>query len=271
MNQTIKENSPLELYETAYKLHYADGNILEACNFYKAIIDEFPNSNECGYAVIQLQKIQANSVSESLQSTTNRFALLQFIVIGLCLVICLTLSTAAFLSSKKTNANIEALSMVSQAISLIYAGYDSEALELLNKAKTVSSGKLCAPYLLSANIFINTQQYARAKAEFDIYQRISGKNDSVFKKIVAIKPEKIEKKTQSAKIDTALEPEAVSAVVQPTPPPAPVIVRQAVPEKASFSPSATRTKQKSERIKSGRSLKSGAKPTQNGADTISFF
>ena len=64
MNETIKENSPLELYESAYKAHYIEGNIPEACRMYKTIIDEFPNSNECGYSVIQLQKIQANAVSD---------------------------------------------------------------------------------------------------------------------------------------------------------------------------------------------------------------
>jgi len=43
MNETIKENSPLELYETAYKLHYIEGNIPLACRMYKAIItDDFP-------------------------------------------------------------------------------------------------------------------------------------------------------------------------------------------------------------------------------------
>ena len=52
-----------------------------------------------------------------------------------------------FLSLKKTKADTEALSLVSQAISLIYAGYESDALEVLNKRKTVSGGKLSVPYL----------------------------------------------------------------------------------------------------------------------------
>ena len=120
--------------------------------------------------------------------------------------LCLSLSTAAFLSLKKTKADTEALSLVSQAISLIYAGYESDALEVLNKAKTVSGGKLSVPYLLSANIYINMQQYARAKGEYEVYQKTSGKNDSAFKKMVSIKIEKIEKKAVPAKADSPDSP-----------------------------------------------------------------
>jgi tetratricopeptide (TPR) repeat protein len=268
MNESIKENSPLELYESAYKLHYIDGNIPDACRMYKTIIEEFPNSNECGYAVIQLQKIQANEVSDGFRSSFASFSMVQLIVIGLCMIVCLVLSSAAFLSLKKTKADTEALSLVSQAISLIYAGYESDALEILNRAKTVSNGKLSVPYLLSANIYINMQQYARAKAEYDVYQRTSGKNDSAFKKMVSIKIERIEKKPVPAKTDSPAVTEAAVVPEAPPapPPPPPAAIRPSAAERAQAA--AIRARQKAERAKPARASK---RPGQNAADTISFF
>jgi tetratricopeptide (TPR) repeat protein len=274
MNEINKENSPLELYETAYKYHYIEGNIPEACRVYKAIIDEFPNSNECGYSVIQLQKIQANEVSGGLRFANGRFSPLQLIVAGLCVIVCLALSTAAFLSLKKTKADTEALSLVSQAICMIYAGYESDALEILAKAKVVSDGKLSAPYLLSANIYINMQQYARAKAEYDIFQRTSGKNDAAFRKMVSIKIEKVDKKTLPVKVDSpAVTEAAVVAEAPQTPPPPPpqVLTKPASQERAIAQPGMARIKQKAERARAAHPAKSGGKSSQNAADTISFF
>jgi len=85
---------------------------------YKAIIDDFPNSNECGYAVIQLQKIQANDVADRVHAATNYLAMFQINCSdAFCIIVCLTLSIAAFLSIKKAKSDLEALSLVSQAIS----------------------------------------------------------------------------------------------------------------------------------------------------------
>lgn len=261
MNETIKENSPLELYETAYKLHYMDGNIPEACRMYKAIIDDFPNSNECGYAVIQLQKIQANNVADSIRATTGRFTMLQVIAVALCIIVCLTLSIAAFLSLNKAKSDLKALSMVSQAISMLYAGNDTDALEILNKAKVVSKGTMSAPYLLSANIYINMQQFTRAKAEYEAYQRTSGKTDNAFKRMVAIKSDKIDKRTQPVKTDSTPASEAV--VIQESP----AIAKQPLPEKASSQPAPVKIKPKIEKIRPVRA-KTGKPAAQ---DTISFF
>jgi hypothetical protein len=69
-------NSPLELYEKAYRLQYEENKISEACRLYKAIIDEFPDSNECGYAVIQLEKLIAGAVSEKIVVSSRLSTLL---------------------------------------------------------------------------------------------------------------------------------------------------------------------------------------------------
>jgi hypothetical protein len=269
MNETNKENSPLELYETAYTLHYIDGNIPEACRMYKAIIDDFPNSNECGYAVIQLQKIQANDVAEGVRASTNLFAMLQIIAVTLCILVCLTLSVAAFLSVKKAKSDLEALSLVSQAISMLYAGNESDALETLSKAKTVSRRTMSAPYLLAANIYINMQQFTRAKAEYEAYQKVSGKSDTVFKKMVSIKSDKGDKKIQPVRNDSM--PVTETSTVQEAPTPAPAVVKQPLPERVSAPPAPIKTKPKTEKIKPARSPRTGAKSSPNTAPDTSFF
>ena len=266
MNETIKENSPLELYETAYKLHYIEGNIPLACRMYKAIIDDFPNSNECGYAVIQLQKIQANDVADRVHAATNYLAMFQIIAVTICIIVCLTLSIAAFLSIKKAKSDLEALSLVSQAISVLYAGNDTDALEILNKAKVVSRGAMSAPYLLTANIYMNMQQFTRAKAEYETYQRTSGKIDNAFKRMVAIKLERVDKKNQLIKSDSTPASEVV-AVQEPPPNPAPVLAKQPPPERVSAQPAPIRIKPKTEKIRPVRS-KTGKSAAP---DTISFF
>jgi len=60
-------DTPLELYEEAYRLHYHDKKIPDAVKIYETIIRDFPDSNECGYAFIQLQKVKANDISKMLR------------------------------------------------------------------------------------------------------------------------------------------------------------------------------------------------------------
>jgi hypothetical protein len=60
-------DTPLELYEEAYRLHYHEKKIPEAARIYETIIRDFPDSNECGYAFIQLQKVKANDISKLLK------------------------------------------------------------------------------------------------------------------------------------------------------------------------------------------------------------
>jgi hypothetical protein len=56
----------LDLYSEAYARHYKDNDIEKACVLYKEIIRRFPESNECAYAGLQLEKIGATlTVAES--------------------------------------------------------------------------------------------------------------------------------------------------------------------------------------------------------------
>jgi hypothetical protein len=61
-------NTPFELYEEAYRLHYREKLIPDAVKIYETLMREFPDSSECGYAFIQLQKIKANEITERLQA-----------------------------------------------------------------------------------------------------------------------------------------------------------------------------------------------------------
>jgi len=264
MSNAELENSSLELYETAYKLHYIDGNIPEACRIYKVIIDEFPNSNECGYAVIQLQKIQANEVSEKIN--TGVFPSLLIFILAAVTVVCLIVTTVALVSLKKVHSELTTLSLVSQALSIMYGGSDNDALEILGRAKTLSQGKISAPYLLSANIYMNSQQYARARAEFDTYQKISGETDSVFKKMVTVKIDRNEKTVSTQKTDsthgTALQP--ASAAEYPA-----ATFKPTIAERAAAAPQTVRQKPKIEKSRPVRPVRKGA--AGSNPDSVSFF
>jgi tetratricopeptide (TPR) repeat protein len=260
MSTAEKENSSLELYETAYKLHYVEGNITEACRIYKVIIDEFPNSNECGYAVIQLQKIQANDIADNLK--TGHASKMMLYGMAACIATCVIVMIFAVASSRRNHNQIETLSLVSQALSIMYGGSDIDALEILSRAKTLSEGKMSAPYLLSANIYMNLQQYSRAHAEFDKYQKVSGKTDSVFRKMVTVKIEK--SPAPPVKVDSTPPAVAQAPVTEAAPAAASPKPTQA--ERVAQAPIA-RPKPK---IEKQRPARPSRKPGTT-VDSISFF
>ncbi len=260
MSEAPMENSSLELYETAYKLQYVDGNVPEACRIYKIIIDEFPDSNECGYAVIQLQKIQANDVADRIKTggKPQTFPL----IMAMTTVVCVIVLFFVLLSLKKVHSELQTLSLVSQALSIMYGGSDNDALEILSRAKTLSGGKMSAPYLLSANIYMNMQQYSRARAEFEKYQKMTGKTDSVFKKMVGVKIDKSEKTAVPAKTDS-LQP--ISA---PASSPAAETTFKPAPTERAAQPPPVRPRPKIERPRPQRPSRKGPGGTP---DSISFF
>lgn len=63
----ISNSSALQMYNSAYRLHYENNDIKEACRLYREIIRHFPDSNESAYAVVQLEKIGAQEALKSLQ------------------------------------------------------------------------------------------------------------------------------------------------------------------------------------------------------------
>ncbi|HAJ78188.1 MAG TPA: hypothetical protein DCO75_00320 [Fibrobacteres bacterium] len=254
MNEGNMENSSLELYETAYNLHYVEGNLSDACRIYKAIIDEFPDSNECGYAVIQLQKIQANEISEKIKTVQSPN--IPGIIAVVCTIICVVVMLIALILIKKADSEIEAVSMVSQALCMVYAGNNDEALEILGRAKTFTKGNMSSPYLLSAGIYTDMRQYEAARADFEKYRKMTGGSDNMFKKMIAEKPEK-DKTAPAIKTDSTKN-QAVSSAADAT-------FKPVQNEKAVQTP-AVKQHPKMEKPRPQRSLKKSV-----NADSISFF
>jgi hypothetical protein len=65
--QDITNSSALQLYHSAYRFHYEANDLKEACRMYREIIRNFPDSSECAYAVVQLEKIGAQEALKALQ------------------------------------------------------------------------------------------------------------------------------------------------------------------------------------------------------------
>ncbi len=161
------ENSPLELYETAYRLHYAENKIPEALRYYEALIKEFPESNECGYAVVQIQKIKSNDVAASVvgKSKAHPLATLSFL---LCLLIMGGLGYAWLILQDKLAAAQRQTSLSVKALANVTSGNDDDALMLLNEMKLLSKTDI-TPYELSALIYRKAGKIDKARAEYDTF------------------------------------------------------------------------------------------------------
>ncbi len=142
-------NSPLELYEKAYRLQYEENKIPEACRLYKVIIDEFPDSNECGYSVIQLEKIISGAVSERIVVTSKlstMLAVAALVVSGACL------AGVIFIGSyftKTVDSRLSSLSAVSHNLAMQEAAKVKAEEEMLAK-KTAGEEKPVADTVASA-------------------------------------------------------------------------------------------------------------------------
>jgi tetratricopeptide (TPR) repeat protein len=182
-------NSPLELYEKAYRLHYDEGRIPEACRIYKAIVNEFPDSNECGYAVIQLEKILSQSVSERINVSSRWVGVLAVIAIIVSACCCAAVVFISATYVRNISARLSSVSLISQAIGKMSAGKDKDALDLLAEAKSALQNKDFAPYLLSADIYMKKQQYGRAMAEYDTLRKLPGGETVAKEEMVKAKAE----------------------------------------------------------------------------------
>jgi hypothetical protein len=182
-------NSPLELYEKAYRLHYDEGRISDACRIYKAIVDEFPDSNECGYAVIQLEKILAQSVSERINVSSRwvgMLAIISIVVSACCLTAVVIIGS---IQLKNINGRLSSAALTSRALGKLSVGKDKEALDILDDAKIASVGKDLTPYLLSADIYLKHQQFAKAMAMYDTLRKLPGGETIAKEELVKVKAE----------------------------------------------------------------------------------
>ncbi|MBD3421128.1 MAG: hypothetical protein GF398_13510 [Chitinivibrionales bacterium] len=163
-------NSPLELYEKAYRLQYIENNIAEACDIYQTLITEFEHSNECGYAAIQLQKIDANSALQRMSrkpSGAPKALGIVLLVIG-CIAL-LVSASAIYLHFRDVNTLNESSARIGVAVSKMVSGNTDEALQDLQQLKLDLKGNI-APYAISAEIYRLRNDYAQALAEYEQFK-----------------------------------------------------------------------------------------------------
>jgi tetratricopeptide (TPR) repeat protein len=167
------ENSPLELYETAYRLHYTENRVSDALKYYAALLREFPESNECGYAVIQIQKIRSNDIAKSITATKSKSGPLALIAFILSLVTIVAISAgASFLYSKNITAQ-KKTELAVRALGMALNDDYKEALELLSDMKNMSKKDDITPYELSAHIHRKAGDIPKARAEYDLFYRLN--------------------------------------------------------------------------------------------------
>ena len=253
-------NSPLELYEKAYRLQYDENKIPEACRLYKLIIDEFPDSNECGYAVIQLEKILAGTLSERINVNSRWNTVLAAVAIVVSIVTLAGVILAGSFFTKAANARISSLSLVSQALAKLQVGKDKEALEILDNAKSIAKNKDMTPYLLSADIFLMRQQYSKAMSEFDTLKKLSGAEALAAQEMARAKADE---ENSMKKPATAEKPPAETELLKSEPEP--------VKEKPEPPAREIKAKSKKEAAAAPRTQKQRKPPASAHQDSVSFF
>ncbi len=218
------EKTPLELYETAYRFHYADNRIADAVEYYQTLIKEFPDSNECGYAVIQLQKIKAQEVAQSINVRGLKSGSLSgpILVITIILVVCIAAVCGYAINSlnKKIVAQRAGTTLAMGAIAKIYRGEESEALELLSELKKLQKDDI-TPWELSADIYRKRKDFEKARAEYAAFFALNpGRNPAGSeKKYMALEMPPLRSKTKKPALRPA---DKDSPAVSVPPPPRPV-------------------------------------------------
>jgi hypothetical protein len=137
-------DTPLELYEQAYRLHYHDKKIPDAVKIYETIIRDFPDSNECGYAFIQLQKVKANDISKMLRkgpSSLYPMIIISFLTSLLALTVAVIGTVFLFQQLRKEHHR-STLAMI--ALGKICGGSDTFALKIIEEMKASSPGDVLA-------------------------------------------------------------------------------------------------------------------------------
>lgn len=171
-DQQSMENSPLEIYETAYRLHYIDKRIDEAIKYYEILIREFPDSNECGYAAVQIQKIKANGLIREFTKSSKSANPVTVVALVLAVISILLSASASyyFYSRYKAEQNRTKLALI--ALSKVYIGDDDEALRVLTELKINSKNDII-PFELSSDLYQKKGLYEQARAEYEIFFRLN--------------------------------------------------------------------------------------------------
>ncbi|HEX2959550.1 MAG TPA: hypothetical protein VHO70_22130 [Chitinispirillaceae bacterium] len=166
------EQSPLELYETAYKLHYVENRIADALLHYQKIIEVFPDSNECGYASIQIQKIKAENLAHELKKAGKILHPLSMVALILGALSLLLSSTFGMILNKKVTIESKRSALTLKALSKMQNGDDDGALKILTELKILSR-KNILPFELSADIMCKQNKYGAAREEYSLFYKLN--------------------------------------------------------------------------------------------------
>ncbi|MBN2188024.1 MAG: hypothetical protein JW699_01115 [Chitinispirillaceae bacterium] len=142
-------DTPLELYEQAYRLQYHDKKTPEAVKIYETIIRDFPDSNECGYAFIQLQKVKANDISKMLRkgpASVYPMIIVAFLTSLLALTVAVIGAVFLFQQLRQEHHR-STLAMI--ALGKICGGNDAFALKIIDEMKASSPGDVLTSELTS--------------------------------------------------------------------------------------------------------------------------
>jgi tetratricopeptide (TPR) repeat protein len=198
------EQSPLELYETAYKLHYVENRIADALLHYQKIIEVFPDSNECGYASIQIQKIKAENLARELKKAGKILHPVSMVAFILGTLSLLLSATIGYIINSKVTIESKRSTLTSKALSKLHNGDGDGALKILTELKILSS-KDILPFELSADILCKQNKFTAAKEEYTLFYKLNPKyvpseaEKKATQKIDEMKAG--DKKNQSRKID----------------------------------------------------------------------
>ena len=160
-------DTPLELYEEAYRLHYHEKKIPDAVKIYETIIRDFPDSNECGYAFIQLQKVKANDISKMLKkgpASLYPMIIMAFITSLIALTIGI-IGTVFLFQQLRLEHHRSTLAMT--ALGKMYAGSDESALTTIKEMKTASPVDLLA-YELASDITLHQHTAGRTATTLSV-------------------------------------------------------------------------------------------------------
>ncbi|NLL13156.1 MAG: hypothetical protein GX267_07115 [Fibrobacter sp.] len=171
-DQQSIENSPLEIYETAYRLHYIDKRIDEAIKYYEILIREFPDSNECGYAAVQIQKIKANGLIKEFKKSSRSANPVAVIALVLAVFSMLLSASASYYFYSRYKAEQNRIKLALTALSKVYIGDDDEALKVLTELKINSKDDII-PFELSSDLYKKKGLYEQARAEYEIFFRLN--------------------------------------------------------------------------------------------------
>lgn len=169
------EKTPLELYETAYRLHYSEHRISEAITYYQRLIKEFPDSNECGYSVIQIQKIKASEVAADLAAISLSKQPSNKLVLPLIILFVVAFGVNVYLYRQFTNrlqTEEKRVSLALNALSKISRGNHEDALILLHDLKVLKKEDIM-PYELCADIYRKDDKFDLAKNEYVTFFQVN--------------------------------------------------------------------------------------------------